>query len=58
MLSPDKTYGVESLCTCSVWCVLLESFSSSSWESDQHRAKQHSPDRGQGFCILLEQNEN
>ncbi|CAI9556820.1 unnamed protein product [Staurois parvus] len=26
-----------------------------SWESacDQHRANQHCPDRGQGFCILL-----
>ncbi|CAI9545090.1 unnamed protein product [Staurois parvus] len=21
---------------------------------DQHRANQHCPDRGQGFCILLE----
>ncbi|CAI9562719.1 unnamed protein product [Staurois parvus] len=31
-----------------------------SWESacDQHRANQHCPGRGQGFCILLEQNEN
>ncbi|CAI9607453.1 unnamed protein product [Staurois parvus] len=31
-----------------------------SWESacDQHRANQHCPDRGQGFCILLEQKEN
>ncbi|CAI9612386.1 unnamed protein product [Staurois parvus] len=30
-----------------------------SWEStcDQHRANQHCPDRGQGFCILLEQKE-
>ncbi|CAI9614870.1 unnamed protein product [Staurois parvus] len=25
---------------------------------DQHRANQHCPDRGQGFCILLEQKEN
>ncbi|CAI9596853.1 unnamed protein product [Staurois parvus] len=27
-----------------------------SWESacDQHRANQHCPDKGQGFCILLE----
>ncbi|CAI9573024.1 unnamed protein product, partial [Staurois parvus] len=25
-LSPDKTYRVESLCTCSVWCVWLEIF--------------------------------
>ncbi|CAI9609883.1 unnamed protein product [Staurois parvus] len=31
-----------------------------SWERacDQHSANQHCPDRGQGFCILLEQNEN
>ncbi|CAI9554970.1 unnamed protein product [Staurois parvus] len=31
-----------------------------SWESacDQHRANQHCPARGQGSCILLEQNEN
>ncbi|CAI9546737.1 unnamed protein product [Staurois parvus] len=31
-----------------------------SWEGtcDLHRANQHCPDRGQGFCILLEQNEN
>ncbi|CAI9550329.1 unnamed protein product [Staurois parvus] len=27
----------------------------SAW--DQHRANQHCPDRDQGFCILLEQNE-
>ncbi|CAI9532499.1 unnamed protein product, partial [Staurois parvus] len=34
---------------CSVWCVLLESFTFP-WESacDQHRANQHSPDRGLG----------
>ncbi|CAI9588443.1 unnamed protein product [Staurois parvus] len=25
---------------------------------DQHRANQHCPDRGRGFCILLEQIEN
>ncbi|CAI9537045.1 unnamed protein product [Staurois parvus] len=25
---------------------------------DQHRANQRCPDRGQGFCILLEQKEN
>ncbi|CAI9608470.1 unnamed protein product, partial [Staurois parvus] len=25
-LSPDKTYRVETLCTCSVWCVFLEKF--------------------------------
>ncbi|CAI9568753.1 unnamed protein product [Staurois parvus] len=25
---------------------------------NQHRANQHCPDRGQGFCILLEQKEN
>ncbi|CAI9532501.1 unnamed protein product [Staurois parvus] len=25
---------------------------------DQHRSNQHCPDRGQGFCILLEQNKN
>ncbi|CAI9556317.1 unnamed protein product [Staurois parvus] len=31
-------------CICSVWCVLLES------ACDQHRANQHCPDRGQGFC--------
>ncbi|CAI9571663.1 unnamed protein product [Staurois parvus] len=31
-----------------------------SWESacDQHKSNQHCSDRGQGFCILLEQNEN
>ncbi|CAI9568306.1 unnamed protein product, partial [Staurois parvus] len=52
LLSLDKTYRVESFCTCSVWCVLLEG------ACDQHRANQHCPDRGQGFCILLEQNEN
>ncbi|CAI9559892.1 unnamed protein product [Staurois parvus] len=42
------------------WCVLLESFFFSIWEGacDQHRANQHCPDRGQGFCILLEQKEN
>ncbi|CAI9590397.1 unnamed protein product [Staurois parvus] len=30
----------------------------SSWENacDQHRANQHCADRGQGYCILLEQN--
>ncbi|CAI9552198.1 unnamed protein product [Staurois parvus] len=30
------------------------------WESacGQHRAHQHCPDKGQGFCILLEQNQN
>ncbi|CAI9550692.1 unnamed protein product, partial [Staurois parvus] len=52
---------MESLCTCSVWCVLLERFFFFfSWEGacDQHRANQHCPDRGQGSCILLEQNEN
>ncbi|CAI9535308.1 unnamed protein product [Staurois parvus] len=27
LLFPDQTYHVESLCTCSVWCVLLERFS-------------------------------
>ncbi|CAI9609483.1 unnamed protein product [Staurois parvus] len=41
---------MESLCTCSVWCVLLES------ACDQQRANLHCPDRDQGFCILLEQN--
>ncbi|CAI9586435.1 unnamed protein product [Staurois parvus] len=48
LLSPDKTYCAETLCTCSVWYVLLERFFFS-WESacDQHRAKQHCPDRGQ-----------
>ncbi|CAI9577195.1 unnamed protein product, partial [Staurois parvus] len=58
-LSPDKTYRVETLCTCSVWCVLLEGFFFS-WERacDQHRANQHCPDRGQVFCILLEHKEN
>ncbi|CAI9566484.1 unnamed protein product [Staurois parvus] len=25
---------------------------------DHHRVNQHCPDRGQGFCILLEENEN
>ncbi|CAI9555095.1 unnamed protein product [Staurois parvus] len=31
-----------------------------SWESacDQYRANQYFPERGQGFCILIEQNEN
>ncbi|CAI9550366.1 unnamed protein product [Staurois parvus] len=55
LLSPDNTFCVETLCTCSVWCVLLERFFS--WESacDQHRANQHCPDRGNGFYILLEQ---
>ncbi|CAI9564212.1 unnamed protein product [Staurois parvus] len=24
----------------------------------QHRANHHFPDRGQGFCILLQQTEN
>ncbi|CAI9545295.1 unnamed protein product [Staurois parvus] len=39
-------------------CVAREVYFS--WESacHQHRANQHCPDRGQGFCILLEQNEN
>ncbi|CAI9546958.1 unnamed protein product, partial [Staurois parvus] len=39
-------------------CVLLDFFFS--WESayDQHRANPYCTDRGQGFCILLEQNEN
>ncbi|CAI9614063.1 unnamed protein product [Staurois parvus] len=38
-------------------CVAREFFS---WESacDQHRANQHSPDRGQGSCSLLQENEN
>ncbi|CAI9579745.1 unnamed protein product, partial [Staurois parvus] len=44
--------GVETLCTCSVWCVLLES------ACDQPRANHHCPERGQGFYILLEQKEN
>ncbi|CAI9587137.1 unnamed protein product [Staurois parvus] len=49
--SADSTEPYESLCTCSVWCFFL------SWESacDQQRANQQCPDRGQGFCILLEQ---
>ncbi|CAI9572476.1 unnamed protein product, partial [Staurois parvus] len=51
LVSPE-TYCVETLCTCSVWCLLLES------ACDQHRANQHCPHRGQGFCILLEQKEN
>ncbi|CAI9620067.1 unnamed protein product, partial [Staurois parvus] len=40
---------MESLCTCSIWCVLLERFFFS-WESacDQHRANQHCPDRVSG----------
>ncbi|CAI9588862.1 unnamed protein product [Staurois parvus] len=25
---------------------------------DQRRTNKHCPDRGQGFCIFLEQNEN
>ncbi|CAI9531623.1 unnamed protein product [Staurois parvus] len=33
-------------CTCSIWCVLLES------ACDQHRTNQHCPDRGQGSCNL------
>ncbi|CAI9546175.1 unnamed protein product [Staurois parvus] len=47
-------HSVETLCTCSIWCVLLES-SFFSWESacDQHRAIHHCPDKGQGFCIFL-----
>ncbi|CAI9554025.1 unnamed protein product [Staurois parvus] len=51
--SPYKTYRVESLYTCSVWYFF-------SWESacDQHRVNPRCPDGGQGFCILLEQNEN
>ncbi|CAI9620253.1 unnamed protein product [Staurois parvus] len=37
---------VESLCTCSVWCVLLKRFFFFSWNSacDQHRANQHCPE--------------
>ncbi|CAI9563152.1 unnamed protein product [Staurois parvus] len=43
----------------SLMCIAREVFFFS-WESacDQHRAKQHCPDRGEGFCILLEKNEN
>ncbi|CAI9545624.1 unnamed protein product [Staurois parvus] len=26
LLSPDKTYQVETLCTCSIWCLLLDRF--------------------------------
>ncbi|CAI9596713.1 unnamed protein product [Staurois parvus] len=51
-MTPNKTYRVESLCTCSNLFL--------SWESpcDQHRANHHCPDRGHRFCILIEQNEN
>ncbi|CAI9541676.1 unnamed protein product [Staurois parvus] len=37
-------------------CIAREVFFFFSWESacDYHRANQHCPDRGQGFCILLE----
>ncbi|CAI9594279.1 unnamed protein product, partial [Staurois parvus] len=44
----------------SVWCVLLEKVFFFSWESacDQLKANWHCPDRSQGSCILLEQNEN
>ncbi|CAI9585684.1 unnamed protein product [Staurois parvus] len=43
----------------SLVCIAREVFFFFSWESacDQHRANQHCPDRGQGFCILLEQKE-
>ncbi|CAI9614544.1 unnamed protein product [Staurois parvus] len=39
---------------------IARGFFFSSWESacDQHRANQHCPDRGQGSCTLLQQNEN
>ncbi|CAI9561090.1 unnamed protein product, partial [Staurois parvus] len=46
---PLSTSHLESLCTYSIRCVLLES------ACDQHMANQHCPDRVQGFCILLEQ---
>ncbi|CAI9594895.1 unnamed protein product [Staurois parvus] len=43
----------------SLVCIVREVFFFA-WESArvQHRANQHCPDRGQGFCILLEQKEN
>ncbi|CAI9579727.1 unnamed protein product [Staurois parvus] len=39
----------------SLVCIAREVFFSCESECDQHRANQHCPDRGQGFCILLEQ---
>ncbi|CAI9541522.1 unnamed protein product [Staurois parvus] len=41
----------------SLVCIAREVFFFFSLESacDQHRANQHSPDRGQGFHILLKQ---
>ncbi|CAI9619852.1 unnamed protein product, partial [Staurois parvus] len=58
-LSPDKTYHVESLCTCSVWCVLLERF----FFLERVHVISTGPigtvqTEDQGFCILLEQKEN
>ncbi|CAI9547080.1 unnamed protein product, partial [Staurois parvus] len=39
-------YRVETLCTCSVWCVLQERvFFFCESACDQHRANQHCPDR-------------
>ncbi|CAI9605393.1 unnamed protein product, partial [Staurois parvus] len=43
----------------SLVCIAIEVFLFSCESAcDQHRANQHCPDRGQGFCILLEQNKN
>ncbi|CAI9592080.1 unnamed protein product [Staurois parvus] len=44
----------------SLVCIAREEVFFFSWESacDQHRANQHLSDRGQGFCIILEQKEN
>ncbi|CAI9548849.1 unnamed protein product, partial [Staurois parvus] len=40
----------------SLVCIARGFFFFFSWESacDQHRANQHCPERGQGFCIFLE----
>ncbi|CAI9591348.1 unnamed protein product [Staurois parvus] len=53
-----ETEPVAILHMFSLVCIAREVFFS--WESacDQHRANQHCSDRGQGFCILLEQKEN
>ncbi|CAI9597828.1 unnamed protein product, partial [Staurois parvus] len=48
LLPADKAYCVESLCSCSFWCALLQ----------KSACDQHCPGRGQGSCNLLEQNEN
>ncbi|CAI9565520.1 unnamed protein product [Staurois parvus] len=42
----------------SLVCIAREVFFSWESASDQQRVNQHCPDRCQGFCTLLEQNEN